>query len=119
MTVPTPTPVPSPDDPAIGRVYANIRLIAQIIREMENLMPNMADLLAKLATLQTGQVESLKDVRRLIADGDTTAAISAVDALIATNEELDAEVEAASPEPTVPPVTPTEPTPAGGTPDFS
>jgi len=69
-------------------------------------MANMADLLAKLADLQTGQVELLKDVRRLIAAGDTSAALTAVDDLIAKNTELDAEVEAASAEPVEPPVEP-------------
>jgi len=84
-------------------------------------MSNMADLLSKIAALQTGQTELLKDVRRLIADGDTSAAAAMVDELIAKNEQLDTEVEAAAPEATAPPVggeQPAEPTPAGGTPDF-
>ena len=81
-------------------------------------MSNMADLLSKIVSLQDGQTELLKDVRRLIAAGDTTAAMAQVDELIAKNEQLDTEVEAAAPEPTEPPAG-GEPVPApGGTPSF-
>lgn len=83
----------------------------------EFLMANMSDLMAKVAELQAGQTETLKDVRRLIEQGNTDAAIAQVQDLIDKNTQLDAEVEAASPEPAPPappveePAPPTEGTP--------
>jgi hypothetical protein len=95
-------------DPAILRIYDNIQAIADTIRIGEVLMANMADLLARITDLQSGQTELLKDVRRLIEAGDTSGAISQLDQVITANEQLDTEVEAASPEPTEP--APEEPT---------
>jgi hypothetical protein len=60
---------------------------------------SMADLMTKVAELQAGQTEALKDVRRLIEAGNTAAAVAAVQSLIDTNTQMDAEVEAAAPEP--------------------
>lgn len=77
-------------------------------------MADMADLNAKIDELQAGQTELLKDVRRLIAGGDTSGAIAKLDSVIGDAAAVDAEVEAVSPEP-VPapePVPVPEPTPA-------
>jgi cell division protein YceG involved in septum cleavage len=89
-------------DPAFDKVYALIRMTADAISMGEQLMANQADLAAKLAELQSGQTELLKDVRRLITEGDTSGAITVLDDVIAKNATADAEVEAASPEPAPP-----------------
>jgi hypothetical protein len=104
MGTPTPTP---PPDPIIGKIYQLTSGMAQAIQMGEVLMAGQAELMAKIAELQSGQTELLKDARRLIEAGDTSGAISKLDEVIAANFNLDSEIEAASPEPTTP-----EPTPA-------
>jgi DUF917 family protein len=88
--------------PEVQRALDNVKLAANIGKAVLKLMANMADLMAKIAELQSGQTESLKDVQRLIASGDTAGAVDAVQALVDQNTALDAAVEAASPEPTTP-----------------
>lgn len=90
-------------DPAITRINELLALGSRVATDLGEIMANVADVLAKIAELQSGQTELMKDVRRLIAAGDTTAAVAALDGLIASNEALDAEVEAASPEPATEP----------------
>lgn len=79
-------------------LHVHIEYAVGLQTAVEALMANMADLLARITVLQDGQTELLKDVRRLIAEGNTDAAVARVDELIAKNTELDTEVEAASPE---------------------
>lgn len=67
------------------------------------IMANMNDLMAGLATLQAGQTETLKDLARLIEQGDTSGALNVVNGLIDTNSQMDAQIEAVSPEPAAPP----------------
>jgi hypothetical protein len=93
----------APTDPVIQKIYDLITLTTKIIKKGESLMAGQAELMASIAELQAGQTELLKDVRRLIESGDTTAAIAELDKVIAANEQLDTEVEAASPEGTTPP----------------
>lgn len=88
------TGVPS----TMTELHVHIEYAVGLQTAVEALMANMADLLARITVLQDGQTELLKDVRRLIAEGNTDAAVARVDELIAKNTELDTEVEAASPE---------------------
>lgn len=99
---------PTPD-PIIGKLYDLIKLTSEVIQGGELLMSNQADLLAKIAELQSGQTELLKDARRLISAGDTSGAIAKLDEVIASNTQLDSEVEAAAPEATEEPETPETP----------
>jgi hypothetical protein len=93
-------------DPALTRLLAMIRLAAEVGRDIETAMTNMTDLMTRIAELQSGQTELLKDVRRLIEAGNTEAAIAQLDTVITANEQLDTEVESASPETTEPPASP-------------
>lgn len=102
----------------IPDVNVNINLgdlVAALTGMEQRLMARIDAVLAKIAEVQSGQTELAKDVRRLIADGDTTAALAKLDELIAANEALDSEVEAASPESDEPtePTEPGEPAPGG------
>jgi stage III sporulation protein SpoIIIAA len=90
-------------DPEVTRALEHIKLAALIGQKVEKIMATIADTMALIAQLQSGQTETLKDVQRLIAAGDTTAANAALQAAIDKNTEIDAAVEAASPEPTAPP----------------
>lgn len=74
-----------------------------IIQRMETIMADLADLNAKIDELEAGQVELAKDVRRLLTQGDTAAAIARLDTVISGSAAVDSEVEAVSPEPTAPP----------------
>jgi hypothetical protein len=89
--------------PEEERAIQNMKLASRIGRKLLSIMANMADLMGKISELQAGQTESLKDVQRLIQQGDTQGAVDAVQGLIDQNTQLDAAVEAASPEPTEPP----------------
>jgi hypothetical protein len=104
---------PSSPDPIVGKIYDLIKLTTQVIRQGEDLMANQADLMAKIADLQAGQTELLKDARRLIDAGDTSGAIAKLDEVIASNQQLDTEIETAAPEATEPPATPETPTDEG------
>jgi stage III sporulation protein SpoIIIAA len=86
-------------DPAVTRVLEQLKLAAFIGKKVEKIMATIADTMALIAQLQDGQTETLKDVQRLIAAGDTTAANTALQAAIDKNTEIDVAVEAASPEP--------------------
>ena len=83
-------------------VVAAADVVSAITGMEGRLMGRVQEVMDRLAALSQTQLELTKDVRRLIADGDTTAALAAVDALIAQAEAIDAEVEAASPELTSP-----------------
>jgi hypothetical protein len=87
----------------INKFHVSLKRFAQLGIGMEEVMASMGDLMSEITRLQSGQTEMLKDVRRLIQAGDTSAAISQLDQVITANEQLDSEVEAASPEPTEPP----------------
>lgn len=99
MAAPTP-------DPILNKIYQLTQGMAEVIQMGEALMAGQAELMAKIAELQSGQTELLKDARRLIAAGDTGAALTKLDEVIASNEQLDTEVEAAAPETTEPPAPP-------------
>jgi hypothetical protein len=58
-----------------------------------------AEIMAQLAELQDGQTETLRDLQRLIEDGNPTAAVDKIKELIATNTAMDDAIETASPEP--------------------
>jgi hypothetical protein len=90
-------------------------LVAALTGLEQRIMSRIDAVLEKIAEVKASQTELIKDVRRLIADGDTTAALASLDELLASTESLDVEVEAASPEPAPEPPTeepPAEPTPA-------
>jgi len=86
-------------------VGSAVDTIVNRIREIITM--NMTDLETKLAELQAGQTKTLQDVETLIANGDTSAAIRKVQALIDQNAAMDAEIQAA-----LPPAPPAD----GGTP---
>ena len=94
-------PTPAPEDPILGKIRTVLRMGTEIAIKTEELMAGQAELMAKIAELQGGQTELLKDARRLIQAGDTSGAITKLDEVIASNTALDAEVEAAAPEPPV------------------
>jgi hypothetical protein len=95
-------------DPIFDKIYRLTQGMAQVIQMGEALMAGQAELMAKIAELQSGQTELLKDARRLLAAGDTTAAMEKLDEVIASNTQLDTEIEAAAPE------TPATPEPGAG-----
>lgn len=85
-----------------------------LINGMEQrIMANMTELKAKLAELVAANIELAKDLQRLIAEGNTAEAIARVQSVIDSLAEMDAAIEAVSPEPAgapvEPPVEPTEP----------
>ena len=87
----------------IAKFHASLKRLAQLGIGVEEVMASMGDLMGRITDLQSGQTELLKDVRRLIQQGDTSAALAKLDEVIASNTELDAEVEAAAPETVTPP----------------
>jgi len=86
--------------PEVQRVLGNLQRLTGIEGEVVAAMATMTDLMAKIAEAQADLVETLKDVQRLIAQGDTQPAIDALQQVIDTNTQTDAAVEAVSPEPT-------------------
>lgn len=95
----------------------------ELLNKVEEVMADLADVLAKVTEVSASVqavndvvVETLKDVQRLISQGDTQPAVDALSGVVdSLNEvktklqDMDAAVEGASPEPTEPP---TEPAPA-------
>lgn len=99
----------------------------ELLTKVDGIVADLADVLAKVGEVNTAvgslmetATETLKDVQRLVAQGDTQPALDALEGVI-TNltaakdkvAEADAAVEAASPETPTPPAEPTpEPEPS-------
>lgn len=79
-------------------------LTAEIAKLKETVMAGQADLLAKITEVQGVLVDLVGNVERLIRDGDTTAALTALDGVKSGLTSLDAEVLAADPAPAAEPV---------------
>lgn len=87
------------DQPDVN-VHINLGDLVAAITGMESrIMARVADVLAKVSELNAATVELAKDVQRLIADGDTAAAVAAIQTVIDNLSAVDAAVESASPEP--------------------
>jgi len=87
--------------------------IAALEETVSALDDKVASVVSGVATLLTNTTELVKDVQRLLSENNTTAAQEALDGVVtnlttATENiaSLDADVEAASPEPTTPEPTP-------------
>lgn len=93
-------------------VEPNSEELGIIMVGVDELNAKVTQVTTVVTTVLTNTTELVKDVQRLLTQGDTTAANAALDTVI-TNltdaadklSQVDVAVEAASPEPTTPPTT--------------
>lgn len=90
-------------------VVDNDERLDTLVAGQTELMAKVSEVTSKTDEVLATTVETAKDVQRLLAAGDTTAAIDALSNVVTSLEsaraslaEVDAAVETASPEPTTP-----------------